>query len=421
MKKMPSSRSWRVWLSSLALGCLTISGGQALAQTLPEVYPLPTKPIQLPDVDLFYKQPDAAVLAGAVPGAVLRFREISAMAYFVLPMGGRAWQLMYRSHDTKGRPVADVTTVIVPSNAPQKGRVLLSFQTAYDGLDQRCAASQEMLRGTADEAGLILPALLKGWVVNLPDYEGPQAQWTAGINAGHGVLDSVRAATSFMHAGLDGMQTPVVMMGYSGGALATTWATELHDSYAPDVNLRGVAVGGVPADLGSAGRHLDGGLLSGIYFAAVAGLARAYPEVDPQALFNDKGLRMLGNIGQMCVGQFMTGTWDPILAYAFQRMSRYTKVPQLLDVPVVQRILAENKLGQRIPSVPMYIYQATLDELIPIQDVDQLVRTYCSGGAQIRYSRQLNEHIGLEITGYPAALAYLSDRIAGRPAPNSCF
>jgi pimeloyl-ACP methyl ester carboxylesterase len=411
-----------LWIACAAWAAVSmVSMSQAQAQAVPEAWPSPGKPAPSPDADLFYRQPDAAVLATMLPGTVLRYREVSTTAYFVFPMGGQAWQLMYRSTNTKGQAVANVTTVMVPSNAPPAGRVLLSYQTAYDGLSLRCAPSHELLHGSAAEAGLIAPALLKGWVVVAPDYEGPQAQWTAGRNAGQGVLDSIRAVENFEPAGLSGPQTPTVMMGYSGGALASTWAAELHPGYAPELNLRGAAVGGVPVDMGNTARKIDGGLFVGIYFGAVAGLARAYPEVDPNALFNDKGLRMLANVGQMCVGQFLSGTMDPLAAYFFQRMSSYTKVPQLLDVPIIKRIIADNRLGQRPPTIPMYIYEGTADELIPVKDVDNLVQTYCRAGVRVQYKRVFNEHVVLAVTGYPAALSYLSDRLAGRPAPSSCY
>lgn len=73
------------------------------------------------------------------------------------------------------------------------------------------------------------------------DHEVPEYQWIAGVNSGHGVLDAIRAAQHSAPAGL-GV--------YSGGALASQWANELASSYAPELNIVGVAAGGprpVPA------------------------------------------------------------------------------------------------------------------------------------------------------------------------------
>jgi hypothetical protein len=37
-------------------------------------------------------------------------------------------------------------------------------------------------------------ALAKGWYVSAPDYDGPNAAFTAGIKAGHATLDAIRAS-----------------------------------------------------------------------------------------------------------------------------------------------------------------------------------------------------------------------------------
>ena len=49
-----------------------------------------------------------------------------------------------------------------------------------------------------------------------------------------------------------------------------------------------------------------------------------------------------------------------------------------------------------------------------------MVEHYCESGVPVQYRRVLNDHLLLTITGYPGALRYLSDRIAGIPAPSNC-
>ena len=121
-------------------------------------------------------------------------------------------------------------------------------------------------------------ALGRGWAVVVPDFEGPRNPYTAGRMAGHATLDGIRAARRFPPAGLaaDG---PVGLWGYSGGGQATAWAAEMQPTYAPELAISGVAAGGVPPDLEQVARQIDGGLFSGIYFAAAVGLSREYPEL----------------------------------------------------------------------------------------------------------------------------------------------
>jgi hypothetical protein len=403
---------------------ILISSALALSATsLPawaDQYPSPAKPIPLPKDDSFYVSPTADVLANLQPGELLRYREITPKSYLVFSVPAKAWQVMYRSTDSKGQPNASITTVLVPTAAPSTDRKLLSYQTAYDGLSLKCAPSYEMAKGAVLEQLLINPALKKGWVVALPDYEGLQSQWTAGVNSGQAVLDGIRAVEAFAPAGLSGAATPVAMMGYSGGSLASTWANELQSNYAPELNIRGVAVGGIPVDVGNVARKVDGKLFAGLYFGAVLGLARAFPEVNADALTNAKGKAALIKVADMCAGQELAGTSDQIVAFAYKRMADYTAVPNLLEDPQVKQIIAANRLGQRTPTAPMYIYEAKSDEVMPIADVDALVQNYCSKGIKVQYAPGAGDHITMAVTGAAKAMAYVTDRLSGATVPSNC-
>lgn len=390
------------------------------AHAAPQVFAPLAAPIPAPQDDAFYVAPSASELEGMSPGTVFRQREFSAKAYYLFPVKGQAWQLMYRSTDHEGRAVAMVGTVLVPENAPATGRRLMAYNVAYDALTLRCAPSYEMAKGTALEQALIQSALKKGMVVVLPDYEGLESLWTVGRLSGQGVLDGIRAAENFSPAGLNGVATPVVITGYSGGALAATWANELYRSYAPELNIKGVAAGGVPVDLGNVARKVDGKLFAGVYIGAVSGLARAYPQVDADALTNDKGKEALAKAREMCLGQFLTGAPDPLTAFAYRKMSSLTTVPQLLDVPAVKDVIIRNRLGQRTPGAPTYIYQGTVDELMPVADVDALTAQYCKQGVKVQYTRTFNDHLLLAVTGFGKAFAYLQDRLNDLPAPSNC-
>jgi hypothetical protein len=77
-------------------------------------------------------------------------------------------------------------------------------------------------------------------------------------------------------------------------------------------------------------------------------------------------------------------------------------------------------MGQQLPDAPTYVYQGTHDELAITPPVDELVRTYCGMGATVQYVKIPGEHITTAGTGGPGALAYVNDRLNGRPAPSSC-
>jgi hypothetical protein len=98
-----------------------------------------------------------------------------------------AYQLLYTSTNQQGQPVVDVTTILIPTKpAPSTGRPLVSYQVAEDALTENCAPSYELQVGDEDEEPLIGAALGQGWAVVVPDYEGENSEWTAGIQAGNG-------------------------------------------------------------------------------------------------------------------------------------------------------------------------------------------------------------------------------------------
>jgi secretory lipase len=383
------------------LALLLFSGGLASPAQAAAAWPLH------PDVDPFYAQPSP--MPQVAPGSVLDSRSVTIRA-LAIPLPVRAWQVKYLSTDTRGVPAANIATVIKPLFGQRK---LVSYQTAYDGLDADCAPSYAFATGIhppAYEEAAIVPLLLAGYTVVTADYEGPDYQWTAGVNSGHGVLDGIRAAQRF--TGL-GSSTPTALWGYSGGALASQWANELAAGYAPELNLVGVAAGGVPASVEAIARAIDGTALSGVYFGATVGLSRAYPEIGIDSLLNARGRAAFDTLGRQCIGEFT-------LSFAFQRMRDYVTVPELLDVPAIKAVIAENTMGQRLPDAPTYIYQGTHDELAITPPVDALVGKYCGMGAAVTYVKIPGEHITTAATGVPGALAYVNARLAGLPVPSNC-
>lgn len=368
--------------------------------------------VPTPDEDPFYDKPAAKELRAKKPGAILRSREVE-LAGMGIPLPFRAWQLLYRSTDSKGRPVAVAGTLALPIGSSAEPRPLLSYQMAIDSLAPRCNPSYTMRTGTQRELPFVGIGLLKGWAVMVPDFQGPRDAYTAGVMAGRASLDGVRAAGRFKPAGLS-RRTPVGMWGYSGGGQATAWAAELQPRYAPELNVVGIAEGGVPPDLRQVAEQIDGGPFAGVYFAAAVGLSREYPELRIQGLLNDAGREMVDRIGRQCADGLITG-------YPFQSISQYTTVSDPLQVPRVKKVIAKNRLGRRSPTAPLYIYHSAIDELIPVRGPDALVAAYCREGVTVKYERSmLGEHVAFVATGAPAALTYLTDRFAGRPAPSNC-
>ena len=362
----------------------------------------------------------SAALESLPAGSVMASTSCTLTAAGIPIPANHCWRLSYRTTDTSGAAVETIATVLVPDGAPASGRVLVSYQTAEDGLTTACAPSTEFSKGTSLEEANVVLDLAQGWVVVAPDYEGPQSQYGAGIMAGQAVLDGIRAAENFAAAGLDGAATKVGMEGYSGGALATGWAMELQGSYAPELTLVAVAEGGVPADIGAVAKNVDGGLFSGIELAAAIGIKRAYQyRFDFESYLNTAGKAMEQNIGDMCLGSPGNAP-DPLTAYPYKKLDQYTTIPDFLGYAPVQAILDELKMGQRKPvAASLFMFNSIVDELIPIATVDALHATYCSEGVNVTYERTLaGEHIVALVPFFLQALPYLQGAFSGKPVVN---
>lgn len=242
------------------------------------------------------------------------------------------------------------------------------------------------------------------------DYQGPRDAYGAGRMEGHAVLDGIRATLASPESGLSA-QTKVGIWGYSGGGLATGWAAELQPSYAPELNLVGVASGGTPADLAAAGRQMDGGPFSGLFLAAAIGVSREYPEL--LSIFNAKGKQLIAAMDDLCV------TEEAL--YAFQSVKQYSDSPDPLAEPIAQQVLTTNKMGSNAPEAPVYLYHSKFDELIPWSAAEAVNKAWCAKGTKVTFSTDYaSEHNVLAVTGAPAAVAYLSARFLGLKPTTTC-
>ncbi|GGY65939.1 lipase family protein [Streptomyces xanthochromogenes] len=328
----------------------------------------------------------------------------------------RAWHVTYRSTTAKGTPNTVSGTVIVPNDGRTGPRPVVTYAVGTVGLGDSCAPSANFPYGTAVEATLINQVVQRGWAVAVTDYEGlgtpGDHTYTVGRAEGTAVLDAARAAERLGIPGVDA-NSPVGIMGYSQGGQASSWAAELHDSYAPDLKVKGTATGGVPADLMKVASSNDGGLGSGLIFMAAAGQDAAFPELNLNSYLNPAGKALVDYFKNNCVAIDTT-------VGSFKHITDMT-VKNPLQQPDWQARLAESKLGTHRPDAPVYLYHGTIDELIPYAVGQQLRTDWCAKGTNVEWhALPLLGHIGgVTVGGIPAA-NWLADRFAGKSAHPNC-
>jgi hypothetical protein len=360
----------------------------------------------------FYTAP--ANIADDALGQVIASRTASAWD-FGGPSAVSAWQISFRTNDAHNKAELGITTLVVPKTAWKGGgaRPVVSIESAEDSDGTTCAPSYE-IESNSDltdpaEAGSLL---LLGYAVAIPDDEGPESTFLAGPQEGHAVLDGIRAVENFDHAGI-GKANKWALDGYSGGANSVGWAAQLQPSYAPEIPLVGAAMGGTPANPVPIAESLDGGVASGLEFAAAEGIATEWPESGIEQLLNAKGIAAFSEIKGQCAEEVVP-------EFAFQKLSSYTKVPDPLNVPSVVAVLKLDTLGATAPTTPIYDYHGLEDEIVPLQQDNTLVSTWCHEGATVDEVRDPGEHLSEVVVRYLSVQQWLTARFEGQKAPDTC-
>jgi hypothetical protein len=389
--------------------------------------------------DPFYQYTGSTPLSSIAPGTVLKTRTIDYhIMGLTIPL--KATQLLYRSTDAQMRPAANVTTIVKPSCllCLSKNKVV-SYQSFYDSLNPEDSPSRAIAGGKTlpdlipgIETVLIAPFLLKGYTVIIPDIEGQNADFAAGPEYGYNTIDSIRAALKSPAINLPS-DSKVAMLGYSGGAIATEWASELAPSYAPDINQRliGAAIGGVLVAPDHNLDYIQGTpIWGGVAGMAFIGVARSYG-LNISDYLSDKGMALYDKMKSQSIinvlAQYPKLYWKDIVKPEYENRTA------LLDyVNSVNKII----MGTGgTPTIPLFIGQGTGGELegtpasaqwgkgdgvMIAGDVRTLARQYCAKGVQVQHKEYGASHFTSMVSWLPQAIGWVNDRFAGKTVPQNC-
>ncbi|HWI44373.1 MAG TPA: lipase family protein [Nocardioides sp.] len=406
---------------AFVLACLGMSAVAA---------PAPSTAATSPSSDPFYSYSGSVPLRDHTLGTVLD-RRVITHHLAGLPLPQRVTQVLYRTQDTQGEPTATVATVIPPLTKVFAKPRLVSYQFAYDAVGEACNPSYAYSGGfslpgqiNSGEQAAVVGYLLSGYTVVVSDYEGQDMHFGAGRESGVQTLDGIRAAVNSAAYGLS-RTTPIALVGYSGGSIATEWAVEQAPVYAPEVNSRlvGAAMGGTPTDLEHLLSYIDGSFLwAGAIPLGLTGLARAY-DIDLDPYTNDYGKQVLARTSNQCISQVLG-------VYAGLRFADLMK-PQygsFAKIPPLAKVREQVVMGRAgTPTAPLLFAVGKLgntgDGIIVTKDVKDLATDYCGRGTSVRYQQYDGlEHVGGMVAFVPHAMAWISQRFAsdGRSRSDSC-
>ena len=410
----------------------TSSGGSCTVAAAPTTGPAAT--------ESFYRYSGSTSLCAIAPGTVLKTRTVAWHVVSVaLPV--TVVQLLYRTTNAMGQADTGVTSVLLPPGGLTASTRLIGYGSYYDSLNPNDEPSVTFAGApyssgtelTTIETTDIAPLLLAGDTVSVADTEGQTADFAAGPEYGYTTLDGIRAALNSSATNLS-PSAKVALIGYSGGAIATSWAAQEAANYAPDVESRlvGASMGGLLVDPDHNLHYIEGSSTwAGVMPMALVGLARAYGISFSRYLSADGNAVAVAiqsdNINE-AESDYAGITWSDLAAAAY---------PQPEDVPSLVTIANRLILGRAgMPKVPEFIAQGTGgqqdgtnpsanygagDGVMVAGDVRSYAREVCASGDSVDYQQFAGlSHEETEVPWLAGTLPWLTARFAGAAAPQDC-
>ena len=348
------------------------------------------------------------------PGSLIRAEHVAGG-----PANATSWRVLYGSRGMDGGIIPVSGMVMIPTAPiPSGGRFIVAWAHPTTGVEDQCAPS--LARVFFRSVQGLDDMLARGYIVTATDYPGLGTAgphpYLVGISEGRAVLDSVRAAAALPNADAG---RSFAVWGHSQGGQAALFAGLLARQYAPGWNLEGIAAAAPATELATllkddidsdGGRNLTAMTLwswSRVYGASLSTI------VMPQAV------PVIDHLAGLCIER-----WFDMLSRhgptgALRR--RFLKTRDFADLPPWRQLLAQNTPGLLPRGIPVFLAQGSADQLVRPQVTAAYARALCRNGSNVTYDSVNGVGHGFIARDVaPAAIAWMTDRFAGRPSVSSC-
>lgn len=364
----------------------------------------------------FYSAPSP--LPDEPPGALLRSEIVDGFQ-----PGATTHRVLYLSTGFDGMPTAVSGLVIIPdAPAPAGGRKVVGYSHGTVGLASRCAPSTqggdvwaEFMRSEG-----LSEFIDAGYVVAASDYQGLGTAgphpYLVGASEGMNQLDAVRAARSMPQADAS---AEVGLWAHSQGGHASLFAGQLAASYAPELNIVGVAAGAPAPDLVEMFKeNLDSPLGRILIAGALQAWSEVYDDASLDQIVTPAARPVVRELAENCLFSSLQVIGSVPASLALE-LSFISNPPW--DTEPWATIVASNDPGQIPLETPVLLTQGADDLLVPPAVTAALLGRLCALGDTVRL--HLMDDVA-HIDGGPAAVPtvarWMADRFAGRPAPDDC-
>ncbi|EED15169.1 lipase 1 precursor, putative [Talaromyces stipitatus ATCC 10500] len=387
-----------------------------------------------PSQDPWYTAPDNLLSFPA--GSIIRIRPDPLSIYDSIGANitSASYNILYRTTDGNDLPSFAVATLFIPTlfipslKIAGKSKGLLSYQIPYNSPTVDASPSWTLLTSLNSTFPDIVAALEQGWYVSATDFEGPNATFAAGVAEGHAVLDGLRAVTKSSSSPVSdakGTDWKIGLWGYSGGSIASEFAAELRASYAPEIQIAGVAIGGLPTPVTAVLDSVNETPYAGLIVSGLWGYANAFPIVESYLL--SRLTDEVKSSGNFTAGRNMN-ILEIFAVYADVDVFSYFVGGEddIFSSPLLQYFWnTQGVMGVHgLPDMPMYIYKAVEDQLAPVEYTDSLVNRYCDeseaavtrkeAGVRILYERNMiGGHVAEETNADASAVEFLKNALKG--------
>jgi pimeloyl-ACP methyl ester carboxylesterase len=209
------------------------------------------------------------------------------------------------------------------------------------------------------------------------------------------------------------------MWGYSSGALATCSAVEMQPTYAPELlnNIIASSLGGIPVNINATFAQSSNTFFSELSIVGMNSFMLADKKF---AAHIDSALRpemkdQFYKARSLCFAELA-------YEYAFRDLDSFFTRPDYANHHVVEKMLKSNVLGQGdTPTIPLFIYHATDDDITPFSYVQQLYSKWCSNGANIEMVQDDTfRHMGVYLAGMGDLLLNLERQFKNPHSYSGC-
>ena len=357
---------------------------------------------------------------GSAPAVAQRAGDlISAVAVVEAPSGLQAWRVEYWTTSAQGKLIRVTGMVVAPQEAiPPKPRDVLAWTHGTSGVAKRCAPSLSPIFWTHSPG---LDGVRQGYVVVAPDYPGLGSEgvhpYLVGEDTGRSVLDAIRAARSIAGAAAGNR---FAVWGESQGGHASLWTGQIARTYAPELELVGVAAAAPTTDLVQNVRMVPNKTVGALMTAFIG-----------YSWSNHYGAP-LSTLG----GWQTQGIMTRLAQNNCIELETKPKLLTMVGILTVQSRLKDKDLGTIEPwarlartnsptteqfGVPMLIAQNPKDDLVAPAVTRAHAKALCGSGARLRYlAISGSGHATSAKDSASETLAWIADRFAGRRAPTDC-